>query len=257
VQKLSVIIITKNEEKNIRACLESVRWADEIVVVDSLSTDGTAGVCRQYTEKVFGREFRGFSEQKNYALDRAANDWVLCVDADETVTGELRSEIDSIIKAPGIPCNGYLVPRKNFFFGKWARHCGLYPDYSVRLFRKSKGRFGDTLVHEHVVLDGKAGKTKGHLLHRTYENREDFEERSALYAELWAQERHARGKKAAWFKPGLNPLFTFFRMFFLKSGFLDGRDGFLISRLYSRYTFLKYAGLRRLWKKQGIKDGRT
>ena len=152
--QLSVTIIAWNEEERLRACLESVGWADEIVVVDAESTDKTVQVAREFTDKIWVRPWPGFAAQKNFALDQATGAWVLSLDADERVTPELRERIGRIVRAHG-PADGYSIPRKNIFWGAWVRHGGLYPDYQLRLFRRAAGRFVDSAVHESVVVAGR------------------------------------------------------------------------------------------------------
>jgi glycosyltransferase involved in cell wall biosynthesis len=253
MNKVSAVIITLNEEKNIKKCLETVKWADEIVVVDAFSKDGTEKICRQYTDRVYKNEFKGFSSQKNYALGKAENDWVFFIDADERVTPELKAQLDAVRQGAASAVAGYRIPRKNYFFGKWVKHGGLYPDLSVRFFKKSKGRFRDTLVHESVVVDGETGCIGAPLLHYTYEDKNDFINRARFYASLWTREMRGQGRKAGLQGLLLNPLFTFLKMYFFKAGFLDGKNGFTVCCLYAYYTFLKYSGLRGLSSKKGEK----
>jgi glycosyltransferase involved in cell wall biosynthesis len=165
--KLAVAIITYNEETNIRRTLESVKWADEIVVVDSGSTDGTTTICREYTDKVIHQEWLGYARQKNCAIDKAAGDWVLSLDADEPIEPELAEEIRAIIDSPGA-LDGYRIPRKTFFLGKQVRFGGWYPDYNLRLFRKGKGRFEERAVHESIKMESPTGCTKNAILHYAY-----------------------------------------------------------------------------------------
>ncbi|HLD18382.1 MAG TPA: glycosyltransferase family 2 protein, partial [Candidatus Nanoarchaeia archaeon] len=153
MQKISVTIITLNEEANIRACLESVKWADEILVSDSGSSDRTVEICKEYGAKVFNDVWLGFGKQKNLIAGRARNNWILNIDADERVTPELKKEIEEVLNNGD--CEGYNIPRKNFFSNKWIRHCGWYPDYNLRLYRRDKGRFNERNVHEAVQIDGK------------------------------------------------------------------------------------------------------
>ena len=166
---LSAAIITLNEEDRIREALDSVRFADEIVVVDSGSADRTVEICREFTDKVFVETWRGFAGQKNAAVERTTGDWVLSIDADEQVTAELAGEIRGVVSSGG-PRDGYLVPRRNFFGGTWVRHGGWYPDYTLRLFRRGKGQFAERRVHEAVTLNGgRVGRLRSPLIHRTYE----------------------------------------------------------------------------------------
>ena len=152
---LSVVVITRNEEARIRACLDSVAWADDIVVVDAESEDKTARIAREVTERVFVRPWPGFAAQKNFAIEQARSDWVLSLDADETVTPELREEIQTLLGAPAA-LDGYAVRRRNIFWGRWVRHGGLYPDWQLRVFRRGRGRFVERVVHESVRVDRKS-----------------------------------------------------------------------------------------------------
>ena len=241
MEKLSIVIITHNEADNIKDCLETVMWADEIVVLDSFSEDETVQLCRQYTDKIFQSKFTDFSLQKNMVLGRASNEWVLSLDADERVTSQLKARIVSIISEDSEEYAGYYVPRENYFFGKWIKHCGLYPDYVLRLFRRSKGRFQDKLVHESVILEGNAGYLGEPLEHYTYKSIDDFIKRMEHYAALSVKQMRKEKKKSRWYNLMINPLAIFLKMYFLKKGFLDRSPGFIVCVLYTYYVFLKYA----------------
>jgi glycosyltransferase involved in cell wall biosynthesis len=239
---LSVVVITLNEEKNIREALNSASFADEVVVLDSFSTDGTPEICRGFTDKVFQEEWRGFSGQKQRAVDLAENDWVFILDADERITPGLAEEIKRLMEAgPDRP--GYFCPRRNHFMGREIRHGGWYPDYSVRLFDRRRGRFKERAVHEAVKLDGEAGYLKNPMLHFTYDSVSDYLRRMDKYSALAAEELRKGGRKAGIADLFLRPHGTFLKMFFLKRGFLDGIYGFLLAGLYSFYVFSKYAKL--------------
>lgn len=240
---LSVAVITLNEEDRIREALESVRFADEIVVVDSGSADRTVEICREFTDKVFIEAWRGFAGQKNAAVERTAGDWVLSIDADEQVTAELADEIREVVSSGG-QGDGYLVPRRNFFGGTWVRHGGWYPDYTLRLFRRGKGQFAERRVHEAVTLNGgRVGRLRSPLIHRTYEGVSDYLRRMDRYSTLAADELRARGHRARWFDLVLRPPAVFLRNYVLRAGFLDGRTGLIAAGLTSAYTFSKYAKL--------------
>jgi len=243
MKKISVAVITKNEEQNIRDCLESVRWADEVVVVDSGSTDGTLEICRKFQARVYMEEWKGFSRQKNSAVEKARNEWVLSLDADERVTPELQGEIGATLgKDPSY--EGYFIARKNFFRNRWIKHCGWYPDYNLRLFRKDRGRFRERAVHERVELKGKVGYLKNPLEHKTYQSVSDFLERMDRYSTLAAREMYREGRRYHFFDAFFRPPFTFLQMYLIRAGFLEGYLGFLLSVLYSFYTFAKYSKLK-------------
>ncbi|MBW1917282.1 MAG: glycosyltransferase family 2 protein [Deltaproteobacteria bacterium] len=243
--RLTVTIITLNEEANIVACLESVRWAEEIVVVDSQSSDRTVELARAFTDRIFVVPWQGFAWNKNLALDQARMEWVFSLDADERVTPALREEIQEHVRADG-PLEGYRVARKNFFCGQWIKHLGWYPDYTIRLFRRGQGHFVDREVHEGVAVDGRVGTLQHPLEHYTYDNLSDFVQRMDRYSLLAARELVKQGKRPCWGELLWRPWLTFVNLYFLKKGFLEGRAGYTLAVLYSVYNFLKYAKLREL-----------
>jgi len=239
--KLSVTIITRNEAANIGDCLESVKWADEIIVVDSGSSDGTQDICRIKGAKVYEHDWPGFGPQKNRALDYATGDWVLSLDADERVTPELWVQLESAMDSPQY--NGYYLPRLSQFCGRFIHHSGWYPDYVLRLFRRSKGRFTDDLVHESVKLDGESGKLSSPLLHYSYVTRNDVERKIEQYSTAAANQMFSKGKVTSAFDAPVRALWAFVRTYFLRLGFLDGSAGFNIARMNARTTYLKYKKL--------------
>ncbi|NOZ67658.1 MAG: glycosyltransferase family 2 protein [Deferribacteres bacterium] len=242
---VSVVIITKNEESNIRDALKSAEDAREIVVVDSFSSDRTVEICREFTDKVFQHSWEGFARQKQRAVDYAEGPWVLILDADERLTPALKTEItESILNTD---YSGFYVPRENYFIGKWIRHGGWWPDHTLRLFRKDRGRLEVRKVHEKVVVKGKTGYLKNPLRHYTYRSISDFTKRMELYSTLAAEEKMKNAGKTGLFSLTARPLATFVKMYFLRLGFLDGARGLVLAVLYSYYTFLKYA---RIWERQ-------
>lgn len=247
--KITVTVITLNEEENIKECLEGVKWADEIIASDSGSIDKTTGILKAYGAKVFTDEWRGYGRQKNLCAERARNDWILNVDADERITPALAEEISGALEDGGKA--GYYMPRKNYFGDVWVRHCGWYPDFNLRLYRRDKGAFNERLVHEAVTVEGETGRLKNPLIHKTYRDVPDYLKRMERYASLSAEEMSKNGRQAGPIDLYLRPAFTFLKMYALKLGFLDGGVGFTLSRLYARYTFLKYSKLRGLTEGQG------
>ena len=242
--KLSVILICLNEEEKIRACLESVAWADEIVVCDSGSTDETLAICRQYTDRIFTDPWRGFGAHKNLALERATHRWVLSLDADERVTPPLAGRLRGIL-ARADAADGYYIPRQNFFLGHWIRHGGWYPDYVLRLFRRGRGRFRERAVHEAVEVDGRTAHLAEPLEHYTYDSVSAFVQRMDRYSGLAAEELRRAGAR---FRPWdllVRPLHAAARMYLLKGGFRDGMPGLVLAGLYGAYTFAKYV---KLWE---------
>ncbi len=242
MEKVSVTIITLNEQDRIGDCLESVGWADEIIVSDSGSTDGTVDICRRFGAKVYNDDWLGYGRQKNLCQDRAVNPWILNIDADERVGEGLKEEIFDVLKKGGGHA-GYYIPRKNFFGGRWIKRCGWYPDYNLRLYRKELGRFSERPVHEAVNVKGSCGYLKNHLEHYTYRDVSDYIKRMDRYSTLAAREMFDRGKDAGPLDLFLRPQLTFLKMYILRLGFLEGMDGLLISSLYASYTFTKYAKL--------------
>jgi glycosyltransferase involved in cell wall biosynthesis len=241
--KLSVAIITYNENQNIRRTIESVKWADEIVIVDSGSTDGTTAICREYTDKVIHQDWLGFARQKNLAIDNTSGDWILSIDADEPVEPELAGEINTIIASPDA-LDGYYIPRKTFFLGKQVHYGGWYPDYNLRLFRKGKGRFEERAVHEAIRLQGTAGLTRYALLHYAYPDLASYMSSINKYSSLAVTVMGEKGISS--FKAGVinilfRPVFTFILKYFLRFGFLDGKHGLVLNLFHSYYVFAKYA----------------
>jgi glycosyltransferase involved in cell wall biosynthesis len=241
--KLSVTLITLNEEANIRRTLESVKWADEIIVLDSGSSDRTVSICREFTEKVYHQDWLGFSGQKNAAIDLATGEWILSLDADEPVDKELAAEIREIIASPGAN-DGYQVPRKTFFLGKWVRHGGWYPDYNLRLFRRGKGRFEERAVHEAIKVQGTIGRTVNAVEHYAFPDLASYMSSINKYSSLAVTEMSQQGIsifKAGWINILLRPLFTFVFKYIFRLGFLDGKHGLVLNIFHAYYVFAKYA----------------
>jgi glycosyltransferase involved in cell wall biosynthesis len=243
--RLSVFIIALNQEANIGPCLESVSFADEIVVVDTGSTDRTVELARAYTDRVIDAPWEGFGRTKNYALDQARGDWVFSLDTDERVSPALREEILAVVRADG-PLNGYRVPRKNYFCGRWIRHLGWYPDYTLRLFRRGQGRFRDREVHEEVVVAGPVGTLTTPLDHYSYLSVSEYVTRMDRYARLAAQELAKAGRRPYPGELFVRPFFSFLHLYFIRLGFLEGTPGYTLAVLMSMYKFLKYYYLREL-----------
>ncbi len=237
--KISATIITLNEESNIQDCLESLDFADEIVVVDSGSRDRTGEICRTHPKVRFHERFwPGYGRQKNIAADLATNDWVLNIDADERISPELKK---SILNADFSQYDGFRFARQNYFGKRWIKNCGWYPDCNLRLYNKTRCSFNERKVHEAVDCHGPVQKLFGNLIHYTYQNITDYLQRMEKYSTLAAQEIVSKKKKVGLEHILFRPAWTFFRMFILKKGFFEGYTGFLISILYSFYTFSKYS----------------
>lgn len=241
---IAAVIIAYNEEKNIKKCLESVKWADEIIVVDSFSTDKTFSISKKYADKVFNIKWMGFSKTKNFGISKARSEWILSLDADEIVSENLKKEILKTVKSTDL--NGFFIPRKPFFMNRFIKHCGWYPSCQLRLFKKTKGKFDESkMVHENVKITGKAGYLKNDLLHYPYENIGKYFDHLNRYTNLAAESMRLKNKKAGFLNLIFHPFFTFFKMYFIKLGVLDGLAGFTVCVLSSFYNFVKYA---KLWE---------
>jgi glycosyltransferase involved in cell wall biosynthesis len=252
--EISVVIITLNEELNIERCLQTVRdVANEIIVVDSLSTDRTEEICRKYGVNFSRHPFEGYVEQKQYAINQAKFDHVLLIDADEALTGELRASILAVKKQ--WTHDGYSFNRLNSYCGRWIRHSGWYPDRKIRLFDRRKASVKGRNPHDEIVVAGKSAvkHLKGDLLHYTYLSVEDHIRQINRFTEIQARDNFERGKKANYFAILLSPVFKFIRHYFFRLGFLDGYYGYLICRNSAYSTFLKHAKLKALWKVQSSK----
>ncbi len=233
MNKLSIVILTFNSEKYLKEVLESSKFADEILVIDNGSSDKTKEICQNYNVKFIYQKWLGFGKQKKFGVNSAKNEWIFVLDSDEVITKELENEIKQTLENPKFMA--YKVSRLNFFFGKAIRKMGLYPDYSTRLFNKKFANFNEKEVHESVEFkdkNSKFGKLKNYFKHYAYENIEEFILKQNKYSTL--------GAKKNYFKAFFNPKWTFFKLFVLKGGFLEGYKGYIISKLYSQYTFWKY-----------------
>jgi glycosyltransferase involved in cell wall biosynthesis len=247
VPGLSVTVITKDEAANLAAALESVSWADEIVVVDSGSADDSAAIARRFNATVVVREFRGYGAQKNFAASIARHDWILSIDADERVTPALADEIRALLRsAPAAP--GYRIPRVTFHLGRWIRTTDWYPDYQLRLYDRRAGRWSERLVHESVRLEGKpgAGVLRGELQHFPYRDAADHLETIDRYSTLAADEMRREGARGGTISMLVHPPLAFLRNYVLRRGFMQGTAGLRISALNAYYVYLKFAKLRRL-----------
>jgi (heptosyl)LPS beta-1,4-glucosyltransferase len=249
---ISVVLITKNEEDNLERCLESVKWADEIILLDSGSEDRTLEIAESFSAKVFtNTDWPGFGRQRQIAQSHASCDWVFMIDADEQVTPELEDEIKNVVKE-NILGTVYAVPRLTWAFGRFIRHSGWYPGYVVRLYQRKEANYNDVAVHEKVVFSKeiKEDKLNSDLLHFTYKTLNQYMKKSTLYAFNMADESLKLGKKGSLIKAISHGAWSFFKMYILKKGFLDGKQGLLLAFLGAQYSFLKYADL---WVKQNNK----
>jgi glycosyltransferase involved in cell wall biosynthesis len=237
---LSVIILTKDEETMIRRCLESVAWADEIVVVDSGSADRTTEICREFGAKVqVTADWPGFGPQKNRALEQASADWILSLDADEWLPAALQAEIRSSIAAPG-PHAAFRMPRLSSYCGRYMRHSGWWPDLVPRLFRRGRANFSDDLVHEKLVVNGTIGTLSNPILHESFVNFEEVLDKVNRYSSAGAQMMIAGGRKGSLLSALAHGFWAFVRTYALKAGFLDGREGFMLAVSNAEGVYYRY-----------------
>lgn len=238
---LSVILITKNEAELVGQCLESVKWADEIIIVDSGSTDDTVSICRRYTNHVVVTDWPGFGQQKNRALAMATSEWVLSIDADEEVTPPLAQEIQDILMAP--TAAGYTLPRLSSYCGRFMKHSGWWPDPVLRLFRRDAGKFTDARVHERVVVNGQTQALKQTLLHHSYRSLDQVLHKVNHYSEESAIALQSKSRRASLSTAIGHGLWTFIRTYIIKRGFLDGREGFILAVSNAEGTYYRYLKL--------------
>lgn len=240
--KLSVFIITKNEAAHIQACLESLAFADEVIVLDSGSTDNTCQIARAWGAKVVvSEDWPGFGPQKNRALALCTGDWVLSIDADERVTPSLEQAIRNELINP--QADAYKIARLSQFAGRWIRHSGWWPDYVLRLFKREQGKFTDAQVHERVEVNGTVHVLDGHFLHYPYATLEVFINKINLYSTAAAQSAYERGKRTTVLGPYGHAFWTFTRHYILRRGFLDGWQGFLLAGMAATGSFYRYVKL--------------
>ena len=241
---LSVVLITRNAAEELAQCLASVAFADEVVVVDSGSSDGTTEIAARYGARVVAKEWLGFGRQKQFAIEQAAHDWVLCLDADERVSPELAASVVRALQAPAAQV--YRMARCNRFLGRWLRHGEGYPDWSPRLFDRRHARWSDDGVHEKVLYAVSPGSLEGDLLHESGEDLGRYLEKQNRYTALAAEELHRRGQRAGLAELALSPLLRFFKFYLLRLGFLDGLPGLVHISIGCMNSFMKYAKLLEL-----------
>lgn len=251
-QTISVVISAYNEEEKIKDCLESVKWADEIIFVDNTSQDKTVDIAKKYTTKIFKRENNlMLNVNKNYGFSKATSDWILSLDADEHVTPELREEIEQVL-SKGSQAEGYLISRKNIIFGKWIQHSIWWPDYQLRLFKKGKGKFEELHVHELIKVEGEVEKLQEPLIHENYSSASQYLYKlDHIYTENEAQSFIKAGKKLHWIDAIRFPVGDFLKTFFLQKGYKDGLHGLVLSILQAFYTEVVFL---KIWEKEGFKE---
>jgi len=241
---ISVVIITKDEEKNIERCLKSVLWTDEIVVVDNGSTDSTPEICRKYHCRIIESEWLGFGPLKQLAVNSAVHDWIFSIDSDEEVSEALKNKILNILKNPQL--NGYRIKRESFYLGKKIRYCGWDRDYQLRLFNRKFGNFNDRVVHESVSITGEVGRIEEPISHYTYPTIHSHIDKMDRYTELGLDSLIEKGKSSSIFSAVLRGIVKFIKMYFFQRGFLDGKIGFVLCYNSAFGVYLKYL---KIWEK--------
>jgi glycosyltransferase involved in cell wall biosynthesis len=245
-EKISACITAGNEEEQIRRCLKSVEWADEIVVVDSFSTDRTVEICKEFTDRVYEHKWLGYIGQKNLAKDLAEGPWILFVDADEEVSAELRDEILSAFDSgESRSMSGYEFPRMVYYLGRWIRHGDWYPDVKLRLFRKEHGRCGGKEPHDRLIVEGNVKRLKNCMYHYTYADIADQVSTMNRFSSITAAGQSDAGRPFRMSDVLFRPVFRFIRGYFIRGGFLDGLPGLVVAVTTSFGVFIKYA---KLWE---------
>jgi glycosyltransferase involved in cell wall biosynthesis len=242
---ISAFVACQNEERNIEGCLRSVSWCNEIVVVDSFSTDRTVEIARRYTDTIFFRQWDGYRSQKNFGLQQTSNEWALLIDSDERVSTELAAEIQRVFDNDHGDTVGYYLPRRVYYLGKWINHSGWYPDYKLRLVRTDRARLGGIDPHETFLVDGPTRRLRGDLIHYTYRTISDQLRRMHRYAEIWASTRRWRATDAV--RMLMRPLAKFLKHYVVQAGVLDGFHGYVIASMSAYAVFLRYATLYDQW----------
>jgi glycosyltransferase involved in cell wall biosynthesis len=238
---VSVVVITLNEEAVLRDCLESVKWADDVVVLDSFSRDRTCEIAREYTSRVYQQPFLGDGPAKNAAIGMAVHDWILVLDADERVSPELREEIARLLESPR--CEGYEIPYRVYFLGRWMKHGGFGRERHLRLFRRSAAAFTDAPAHAYVVVRGRTGRLRNPILHYTCVDLRDYIAKLNSHTDLIARDESRTSSVLGAF---LHAVVRFLRVYVLRGGFLDGREGFVVAALLSYYVLIKHL---KLWRR--------
>ncbi len=247
---ISIVVVTKNEERNIRDCLNTAKWADEIIIVDAYSTDNTVNIARQFTDKIYQRPWEGFGIQKNFSMQKASCSWVFILDSDERISPALRDEILEVIRTSPSSIVGYLLARKNYYYGRWILAGGAYPDYQLRLLRNGYGYLDDAEPHNKMVLKGGQGVLKAPLDHLTSPTVGDHLRKMPNFSRLAAQEKFKKKKYVGWYDLVFPPIAMFLKMYFSRSAWKEGIAGLIYSGFATLYTFLKYA---RLWEMLYVK----
>ena len=250
MHKLSVLIPSFNSDKYIRAALESVKWADEILVCDSYSTDKTLEIAKEFGAKIIQHEYHNSADQKNWAIQRCVYDWVLIVDTDEALEPELQNEIRGKLAQETVEECGFRIPRKNYIYGRWVKHGGIYPDFQLRLFRRDRGHYQTRFVHAHPIINGEVGIFQHAILHEGFKDLTVWIHKLERYSNYEVEELIRQKKRFSYLRITLFPLLVFIRNYFFKLGFLEGSRGLMLAGLDAIYYFTMYAKLYE-WERIG------
>ena len=250
-EKISACVLTFNEERKIERCLRSIAWCDEIVILDSFSTDRTLELSRRFTDRVYQREWLGYVGQRNLIRDMASHPWILFLDSDEEVSPVLRDEILAEVEKGSGGYVGFEFPRQVYFLGRWIRHGEWYPDVKLRLFKKAHGHTEGQEPHDRVIVDGPVKRLKHPLWHYTYDDIRDYLDTLNRFSSITAQQQFSRGFRFGWTDVAIRPALRFLKGYILKGGFLDGVHGFMVAKINSFGVFAKYS---KLWERRVRSD---
>ncbi len=254
---ISCVMIVLNEESNVRKALESVQWMDQIIVVDAYSQDGTVAICQEYTSQVLLRKWTGAPDQRNYAIQHATCDWVFNLDADESVLPQLREELEAVLTSPNPPVyEGYFIPRRNFYYGKWVQGGGWYPDYQLRFFKRGAGSYGEVEVHPQFEMIGPVGYFHHAMEHVTFPTVAKHVQKENAFTTRAAKERRKQKRYVTVLDLFGRPLVSFVKYYLIRRGYRDGIHGLIASLFASFYTFGKYAKLWELEYGSHVKNDR-
>ncbi len=256
MHKISIIIPTYNEEKNLSELLPELSWADEIIVVDSYSNDNTKELVKKFDIRFLQREYKGPSDQKNWTIPQAKYQWILILDADERPTTSLRKEIQDLLRQDKIQEDSYWIRRKNYFMGREVKYSGWQGDKVIRFFNRDLCQYNDKQVHEEITTKGTTGKLTGKIEHYTYQNLSHFSAKMERYAKWSATDYYKKTSKVSFFHLTIKPFFRFFKHFILRLGFLDGRRGFIISSYMAWGVFLRYSKIHEIHLNEQLKKGK-
>jgi len=248
--KITGIVITKNEERNITSCLESVGFLDEIIVVDTDSTDNTLELAKRFTDRIFSPPIENVTQKRKFSLKKSSNDWIIFIDADERISAELKNEIVSLQNAKDeVSVSGYYINRKNYYFGKWIKHCGIYPDYHIRLFNRKNSEITDRIVHEGIIVKGETAMLNGHIIHYTVDDMTHMIKKINYYSTMQSIEYFGKKKKVSKFMLVGKAVSAFLRVYISRGGFKDGFRGFLVSLSDSLVNILTNLKLLKLYNR--------